>query len=1022
MLEKICSFVSLSSKALCIQLKQHLDVIAHLCRDKKFLEQNLQSLSPNLNLSDSALSYPPKLFYFEFYLASVEAAFSALIQFNIANKATYSDPIEEAILELKRIPQVSSFINEQNFTKQLRDFTVAVQAKDIAVPLQKLVLNAKGHKQNTPIRAFFETMQSKKPSFSLYTGILNLVKEISKPWALYISGFDSSLTKCENQVETACANVKASIRAATAKLKKDRSIDKKVKDKITNVLKVIGTCIARDDYRDYINACLADPMRMPLFSSQKMTLFFELMNLFNTEFNDFEKNLLIVNQKVVPCRAFFAFDLFFHHIFKNVPTEIVKGPFIKLTSFLPSITNKSFLISQNINQNELSMQFVDYLYKFCDVLIPFQKEEQLVCTIRSLKTFLERATPVTVTYVLQTLFKPLSQHENIDERSVSLIKEFYASCFNLLKSHNLESNFFIIEKELIDELNKCTPERKFYLKLNLAQNRLLKFQLKAFYKLIEKHDGIIKKCTTSTELVSQFRIWDKELCKIMKQTGGNEHVKFTNILALVAHQEGLDHLSHALREVGKWKCLFCYFEQTFTELAKMDPTSAVSGLAPPKIEEIASDWDSEEDVSIEISEEEFTPQLQTDLHLDSPYATQCDLINKLKLQHLKPLSLQEHDTSYLFRTIKRQEALANISFYLTLLEEQQDNEMPELMKARRQIDQLILLEATEKVALCSLRIGTKEEHITSLKFGLNFFSHNGELLVSMIKAVAVNWFKEIEEVIPYQENQLKTIYWFQKDPQIVPGIAAVRSSCENVWKNVADLPSSKTFTFHVKEYSLAKERLHKIKRKQNTPVLPHFTFDMDVFKAKLNLLSSSDNVASMKRVCSAYDLLQESDLTPLHFCLRSSEIQVSILSLSLQMALAKYQVDQDTKLDQRPLKYTHRVDKLFAFLKEMSGENPLEEYLPLFVGDPRYPYPNKTLLTADLVTMQKKVHLLIKLREGGFLSKKEQKMLHRHLGKEGKGQPLHKQEAILKQSIEVMLKKQKEKTAFAFYLAEQFSL
>lgn len=121
---------------------------------------------------------------------------------------------------------------------------------------------------------------------------------------------------------------------------------------------------------------------------------------------------------------------------------------------------------------------------------------------------------------------------------------------------------------------------------------------------------------------------------------------------------------------------------------------------------------------------------------------------------------------------------------------------------------------------------------------------------------------------------------------------------------------------------------------------------------------------------------------------------------------------------------THRVDILWSLLrphikedKNFEAINKIDSFLHVFVGDPRYPYPNKTPLTNQLVKMEEKVYLLFKL-ESGWLGSEEKKLLVAHLGKKGIFLPSEKQKAYILASIRKEVEIQEQKSRFALQLAE----
>lgn len=173
----------------------------------------------------------------------------------------------------------------------------------------------------------------------------------------------------------------------------------------------------------------------------------------------------------------------------------------------------------------------------------------------------------------------------------------------------------------------------------------------------------------------------------------------------------------------------------------------------------------------------------------------------------------------------------------------------------------------------------------------------------------------------------------------------------------------------------------------------------------------------------------------MNFAMRSSEIQVSLLSLTTQLLLCFVKVPSDSvhplfldingqEGDGRPLMHCHRADKIFGVLQQFKDwhteeHEALKASLNTFAGDPRYPFPNKTAMTNDLIAIYQKVYLQHKVHHDAFSDKQDKKLLQRHLGAGTWKLPTTEQEALLSQSLQSDIEQQKAKTALAFDLACQ---
>jgi hypothetical protein len=255
----------------------------------------------------------------------------------------------------------------------------------------------------------------------------------------------------------------------------------------------------------------------------------------------------------------------------------------------------------------------------------------------------------------------------------------------------------------------------------------------------------------------------------------------------------------------------------------------------------------------------------------------------------------------------------------------------------------------------------------------------------------------------------------------------------------------------VTKFQDCRSRIHKFRRNQFGAFIPVSDIqDADTFNLKIAKLITAlqvtpqcanffhNYVSTIKRVLDFNQILnvyEKKVPMPLFFTTRSAEIQVSLLSSVLILALSTVKVsadhphplflDHEGKDQDRPLLYSHRVDRLWKVLKDHLGSKSdpdtlkmLDMYLPLFVGDPRYPHPNKTSITNNLVNMHEKVYLLQKIESEGMYRKEDIKLLNKHLGKEGWKLNSELQQAKLKEMIALAIEEQKKRTQLALQMTE----
>ncbi len=1033
MIHSIC-VVEYGDGAKCTQLKQHLDILKLLCNNPEFLEQNLQSLAAGLPNELPS----PKAPYFEFYLTSLDAALNALTIYRTATQQTYEIPLKEAIGKLKNIPHSNSLI------EQLNQFITLIKSCEIAVQLEKIILTAKTNKKdNDHLKALFESLETTDQfPTAVYQEMHPLIMKIITPWNINL---DPLFHQFQKQVDKARFSTEGLI----------RELKKSTKKSLHSTLNTILTCINCDDYLSYANAFLCDPGRMPKFTAVQIAKFLDLLSSLQQKYDVLVQKLLANDP--YPCSAFNAFDLLFHQIFKFlIPLSIGNKenfwgclyPLSQLMQIQFALEDPSVVFQQNYGEVLTTANFLRILELFCKTLQPFIREAHSVETIHTLLEFLNHPTNLLRPYHFLFLLTPINHQHKIEPLHLPLIQAFHKNAMALSLFGNFDNEFSIIDDELSKMISNSNQNNRFFIKLSRKCVKVFQYEMKATLQLLEKYANGIQRSATPAELSYQLHCWNKESMALMKHEMGTKYNNTINILYLVVKKMNLKKTKKAINNIIQLRSCYEFFSRTFFELGKLDFDAPIRPLKT-MIEQEPNEAPNPEVVEMELLET-TPPTLEMPPVLDASYPFYTYLIDQLKLQQPLLLSPEEKpEDSYCFRAIKREEALRNLSYRLTALEEKQKIPLAKLLAVRAEADALLLLEATQKIVLCTLPIGAKEvpnHHIASLYTNNRplLYQHNGETFLSYLSAAHFNGFEPIQASIPHQKTQLTKAFWFQEGPTCVPGIENVKNVCQEIWLNLSKLPTTEVpFTLNTADYVLTLHQLHKYKRKQTLPLLPLFENDLNTFKANLHAFIQSGNFdpecilfirnqkEALDRVCTLYELLiNDASLQSIPLCAstRFAEIQVSILSLSMQAALAKFHANPhplflDTKGENtsRPLLHTHRVDKILPILKEKLGNKIafelIEPYLPLFVGDPRYPYPNKTPFTQTLVQMHQRVDLLLKFREGGFFTKKEQKTLNRLLGPETKNLPLDKQEALLKASIATLLAEQQHRTAFAFYLA-----
>lgn len=1061
----LCSDIP-EAKPLFHELQLHMDIIYYLCHDEDFLSECLDSMSPGKSTVETVLNWSPDASYYNFYLKSTEALKYGILLFEAAIKEEYFDTIDIQLGKMVIPPKLSTELDLNSLINDLENFKKALKLEILITPLRQMTSSPNHDK----ILALFNSLKI-NGHIPVFDELYSHLTSVSTPWESYFANLDSQFQKNTVNLVAVRQKVVNHINSLKTILSKNRSLKPQARNQLIQTLEGISSCVLSKKYIDQLNVLIITPARNSYFISFEMRIFFTEFKSYENKFKCFKQNLLANSPHSPPCSPFFAIDVLINQWAprliekdENMGFLIVKDTLTIISNCIIAIQCRHSFIK--VNNSDQIDRLVKSLKSLCKKSLPYFKDDPFEATLITLEDYLSQSTYINARYIYKYLDSPITDQEIINKENVTTIKEFFLLFSTSLNFFETDESFSTLEYEIKQKLLNCQKNATFYWKLNFNNIKLYRIQTDLSKKLIQHYAGLVQKISTPDELITLLHQWRKEYKKILVNIDAGA-CKAINLLSRLSLKENFIQIQDSVEVLSKWEGIFNFFSHTFVELTITNPLPTTSAkevfkkieTADAKVPELTIEGE-EQALTLTQALEPIFPQQE---HV-APYSKQSDLINLLKTIDLRPLSKSETIESYFFRVIKRPESVDNIFFFMTLLEEEHNNDedcIPQLLKLRKQIDEALLMESTQQTALFSLPLCDSKDHPNThvssvlVKNKPFIYSHDGEMFVRTLHEGKFYWFNEeqLRPAILSQKNLLKKSFWFQNDFLRVSSIPVVRSACENVWQQLATFPSSRArpSTLQALEYSRSKKHLDKIKRKRAIEhSFPIFACNLKNFKQNLDLLLNSNkydsqcsklvqnNVRAMHRVLDLHESLAsypKSELMPLFFCMRSAEVQVNILSLALQLALSTHFVDADVKhplfLDQdqqdqgRPLHHTHKPEKLFAILKNLKGNAfnneillLLEKYLSQYRGDPRYPYPNKSFLTNDLVKTHQKIHLVQKIHEGGFFSNKELQMLKRFVGAEGKDKPLNIQEKILRRGLEAMIKKQKEKTAFAFYLAE----
>lgn len=1080
---------SYETKKLCRMLKQYCDILYHLCHTESFLIKSSKSLSGNMDIETSVLTYPPGRVHFDFYLDSLDLSLSSLVDYRQMKKDEASI-LAQHLEEIKELSKCS--------LDGLEKFTLSVQIHKNNIDQlgnayfkasDNILLQSKLNKANLSLQAYFQGIESRSLSLvKTLQEMTPLVQQVCCPWTLFRDECHAMLEKYDKECDLLEPQIKQTFQSFENLLKANKKLSRETKNQIKDLLNSIKVLLSEETFKIRFNALLVETIRLTMNTAQEILIFFcKKIKPLNLEADAFHQSL-VRSQKELPCAAFSAIDLFIQQVFQftellekeascKVITASIRLKVRKTVKQLMLMEFDSLLKAEERDKTKILQDFflnlINTTQSIHHHLEGPHKDHPLKKSTRLLLKYLENLGEIEIfnLHITSGLTDPIGPQTDISLADIPLIREQMRMITLAFAEQNIEEHLNALEKALREKFESAIESGKFFWKANLKNAILSRLA-------INERQREIKRCyqeLESSETVNQVlealhRLHSRRKSTIEKRCKG-WNIQLT-LLGRIAQNEGCEPIYSPIRAISSWDVSTEFFLKPTNEIVLTNPrprrTSPFQiSSTPTRVEtwdERQTDSDSGEEEKFQENENLLSlSNLSQETFLPSPYESNLSLIAALQKEKLPLLNANEQIESFSARAIGRDELLKNSCIYLTLIEEAKkwsSLEFPKSLQMRGQIDFMLLLEAAQKIALASLRIATKEApsiHILASKDqgGSLLYTHNGMFLTSLLRSSGKKWFEQtgIQSSIQYQELLLKRVYWFQEEQQEVEKIALITACCETAWKELGS--SAKHFkptdiekdlyakTANFKECRL---KIHKYKRNQaplSLPILslPEIRELQNEIIHKIALLQFDPHccdlakgfIGTVGRILGSGCTLMAyngKNSTPLNFAVRSAEIQVSLLSSVLILALStlKENLDQQHPLfsDQggRALFQSHRVDRLWKVLKSyLAAKTPsdrialLDNSLPHFVGDPRYPYPNKTVMTNEIVSMHEKVYLLKKIEDGSWFSNEDQPLLAKYLGKEGKLKSSGIQKEILNRSIMQAVDVQQRKTWLAFELA-----
>lgn len=561
---------------------------------------------------------------------------------------------------------------------------------------------------------------------------------------------------------------------------------------------------------------------------------------------------------------------------------------------------------------------------------------------------------------------------------------------------------------------EVTGQPKEFWKLSCDVMDFLKERIHSAHRLGNKIKGEVVNWSTIPLFVTGIKSFLNELEKILNTETADTKALLLDVLQnearAIQDPRGAKLLT-LLRHFGIQSSFAHFLYRPFYLLIESHDLRQHKKRPEPQVKEQAFQVRPKEE-----KESESTPDLEQppQSYIPTPYERMLEPLHHL--QGLAPVSLgqEEEPFSRFMRTEKMAHAVRNHLFLLELLEEEKATLALQTL-FRGSTDQFRLLEMTEKLALTYLPIRgiSQKQHLILDPNQRHLFSHDGVHLAHILSQEEPLFGEG--EFLKDQERVLKVGYWFRGE--IPPANPKIVSCCQDIWPKLVAKGSTEAnpFVFSLREMQRYR---HKEQRQLHQSIaiprdLPPLATLIAALEGKalqpiVDLAKALNEHRKMRLSC------------PLLFTNRHAEVQVGLLSTLMQSCLAtfdiKIQTDEGPKhpLDcnydgTRPLRYSHNVEHLWKALSPLlkEGDESLAAKLKLFVGDPRYPYPNKNAITADLVTTFE-LSKLLRIAKGGFIDRESRQLFNRY--------NLSSNLSDIEKKLEEHLDQVERKTCFAFQL------
>jgi len=1078
------------TKTMFANLKNHVDVLFYICYEEDFLQYAASSISNYNDIQISVIANPPTKDHCGFYIDSLGVCMHSLTMMHLVLEEDLFEPINAVKSALSSIVSKTGSEEKNALMGLLKSFSEWINQTTgyFSKPLQKLIISLKTDPQTARLVTCFEKIEMREIALPVvYAEMCELLNNFDVIW----SEFNTQQLEDQNRLN----QVEKNYDAFGIKFKAIRKNARKVgleNGKLGKALKTacdrLETKVFTYNFAFLLNSYFIEPVRSPLLSYSEMSYFGRVMSDMLIHYENL-KNVLTKDNNI--CSAFCIFDLLIHEfskfskdLSKTAPTEVETNFINKTESTFFRLSNL-ILMSQAISSDPMTnIGKIDVagtlkeIFLWVNSSLEYLTQSQtsatrVVSILKNLRAYLGNFSMVELipsatyqTFFIHSFITPMSKRDHLESVDLPIMQTHF-NCF-LTAAPQAEYKKICISLESVarKNLQSCTGHTKSLWRVISQSLSMMGIESDRVYANISIYNGRIQACSDCDALLILLHEWSHAHQKMMDRFKFCwEQVTALDLTEIDLKQFPLKaFFQHA--STCYWRIAYLTLSINALLLVNEKPSSSKN-----RPFNILSDIQNDE----LFSEDELPVETSLDSNLiqfenDNTYwhdAEPRELLDKLLKGSLEPLNDSETDQSYVYRFSKRQDLLRNANFYLTLIDEGakmplDDPELNEFFYERGQLDNLLLLESTEKIGLCSLRVGSslnKNMHIACSSFEGQplMHSHDGVLLVKFLAAVNKEWLPmdKLGKIILAQENHLQQTYWYQRGMGHLDGLEAVKASCSDVWRDFVILSckdsKGQERLSAARMYGRCRKHLHRHGRieralpqtsKQEENSLLKLKDSLKAFEvqAKWSLecgMCIQRNLRGIDNIVSILELLQRCstrDLPALAFGVRSAELQISLLSMILQLKICLLEplpngelpifMDTNGVTEGRPLMHTHRVNLLWKVLRphvatDQHGDmlSLLDESMPLFDGDPRYIYPNKTQLSNTLIKLHDQVYLLQKVLDAALFVAADKKMLRRYVGANGWKKSRFDLKIILQEGITREIKEIEKKNSLAIYLS-----